>query len=441
MTINDFLTLLFDKAKNGGFAEYEANYSAGKSFFVNVQGGEPEKYTVNSFVKLTFKAKRDGRIAYATTTALEPDAADFLVDQVSSNLSVLTSNDESFIFEGSESYAEVNEYSPELDAVSDADKIELARRIEAAAMAKPGIVRVMHSVVAYTQSENAIRNSKGLDLHSKNNYVYAYCIPIASDGKVANNGMEYIFTKDISAIDPEELGGNAAQKALDALHPAKVKTGSYRVVFGGECFGDLMATFSGIFSADAAQKGISLLAGKEGTKVASDCVTLCDDALSPLAPMHDAYDDEGVATVSKQVIKDGVLTTLLYNLKTANKAGCQSTGNASGNSVSPNCMFITPSDKTQAELFAMTDNGIYLTELNGLHSGANPASGDFSLSAKGYRIAGDQKGEAVSDFIITGNFYSLLKNILAVSDRITWGLPPQFGAPDILVDNVMISGE
>lgn len=441
MTINDFLTLLFDKAKDGGFAEYEANYSAGKSFFVNVQGGEPEKYTVNSFIKLTFKAKKDGRIAFATTTAIEPDSADFLVQQVSSNLSVLTSSDESFIFEGSESYAKVDEFSPELASVSDADKIELARQIEKAALAKPGIVRVMHSVVAYTESENAIRNSKGLNLYSKNNYVYAYCIPIASDGKVANNGMEYVFTKDIKDIHPEAIGGNAAQKAIDALNPAKVKTGNYRAVFGGECFGDLLATFSGIFSADAAQKGISLLAGKEGTQIASDCLTLCDDALSPLAPMHDAYDDEGVATASKQVIKNGVLTTLLYNLKTANKAGCQSTGNASGNSVSPNCMFVTPSDKTQADLFAHSDNGIYITELNGLHSGANPASGDFSLSAKGYRICGDQKGEAVSDFIITGNFYSLLKNVVEVSNEITWGLPPQFGAPDILVKDLMISGE
>ena len=86
-------------------------------------------------------------------------------------------------------------------------------------------------------------------------------------------------------------------------------------------------------------------------------------------------------------------------------------------------------------------DGLYITELNGLHSGANPASGDFSLSAKGYTVCGGKKERAIADFTVTGNFYSLLKDIEAVSSVITWGLPPETGSPDVMVSSLMVSGE
>ena len=84
---------------------------------------------------------------------------------------------------------------------------------------------------------------------------------------------------------------------------------------------------------------------------------------------------------------------------------------------------------------------MYITELNGLHSGANPASGDFSLSARGYAVRGGKKCEAVSDFTVTGNFYELLKNVEAVASKIVWALPPEIGSPDILISSVMVSGK
>ncbi len=433
MNYNEFISLLFAKAERAGFTLYEANYSAGKSFFVSVREQEVEKHTVNSFSRLTFKVIKDKRSASFVTTAFNEETADIMIDQLKDNLSVINSTDECFIFGGSESYAQLNEFSSELAHVSDAKKIELAKEIEAEALKCEGITKVMMSVVAYTESQNAMRNSKGLDLKSENNYIYAYCMPVASDGEKANNALDYIFTKNIDDIKPEILAKNAAKKALDGLHPSKVKTGRYSAVFGGECFCDLMDAFSSVFSAESAQKGLSLLADKLGQAVASACITLCDDPLSPLCVIHDAYDDEGVATASKRVIDNGVLTTLLYNLKTANKAGVQSTGNASGDSVAPSCMFIMPSDKSRQQLFNAVGNGLYITELNGMHSGTNAASGDFSLSAKGYLITNGEQRGSVSDFVITGNFYSLLKSITAVSDTITWALPPQFGSPDILV--------
>ena len=108
-----------------------------------------------------------------------------------------------------------------------------------------------------------------------------------------------------------------------------MKSGAYPVVIKNTAMADLLATFCGVFSADNAQKGLSLLAGREGEAVASASVTLTDDPLMPMGLASCPFDREGAATKTKAVIEDGVLKTLLHNRKTA-KAGCRTTGNAAG---------------------------------------------------------------------------------------------------------------
>ena len=90
----------------------------------------------------------------------------------------------------------------------------------------------------------------------------------------------------------------------------------------------LLMTYSSVFSAEAAQKGMSLLNGKEGEKIAADFVTIVDDPMYHDNVIKWTFDGEGVATYAKNVVEDGVLVTLLHNLKTAAKAGVKSTGNA-----------------------------------------------------------------------------------------------------------------
>ena len=173
MKTEDFILLLFEKAKQAGLEEYEVYCSIGKSFFTDVNNGEPDKYTVNDFTGISFRAKKDGRIGYCSTTAKSPETADFLIKGVTENLSVLNGEDEQFIFEGSPQYEQAEDYSPELADMSDEAKIELARQIEAEAKAQPGVARVMHAAAAYGSSEIFISNSKGLKLHSRDNYIYA----------------------------------------------------------------------------------------------------------------------------------------------------------------------------------------------------------------------------------------------------------------------------
>jgi PmbA protein len=222
------------------------------------------------------------------------------------------------------------------------------------------------------------------------------------------------------------------------------------VVFSPEAMASLLRTYCGIFSSEAAQKGLSQLAGMEGKVIGADCVTIVDDPFHPdsTSPIH--FDGEGSPTYKKNLVEKGVLNTLLYNLKTADKAGKTTTGNASKGSyaarvgIRPFTMYLQGGSLTEEQLLQQAGNGIYIHSLEGLHAGANAVSGDFSLQSSGYLIENGVKTTHIKSFTVAGNFYELLKKITAVADNMKLHNPlgiTSFGSPSVLVDQLPIAGK
>ena len=166
--------------------------------------------------------------------------------------------------------------------------------------------------------------------------------------------------------------------------------------------------------------------------------------------MQTHFDGEGVATYKKDIVKDGVLCTLLYDLSTAAKAGVASTGNgmrgsyASQVNVAPFNFGICAGDLTEDELIAKAENGIYITGVKGLHAGADATTGDFSIESEGFLIENGVKTTYVRSFTIAGNFFELLKNVDSLSDKVEWGLPggfTLFGSPAVLIKDMSVAGK
>ena len=163
-----------------------------------------------------------------------------------------------------------------------------------------------------------------------------------------------------------------------------------------------------------------------------------------------SFDAEGVATRKKNVIENGVFKTLLHNLKTADKAGVKTTGNAykgsykSKVSISPFAFYIKPSGKTLDDILNEVQNGVYITELNGMHAGANSVTGDFSLSASGFLVQDGKLAKPIKEITVAGNFFSMLKQIESVGSDFRFSMPggsSQFGAPCVCVGTMAISGK
>ena len=159
---------------------------------------------------------------------------------------------------------------------------------------------------------------------------------------------------------------------------------------------------------------------------------------------HEAqYDDEGVATTNKTLIKKGVLQTYLYNLETAKKDNVASTGNATrvGGKMDIDTvnLVLKPGKLTEEELFAKVNNGIYVTDLTGIHAGLNAKSGDFSLQAEGFLIEDGKKTKPLGLFTVGGNLFDLFNNVLAVGNN-SKQLIYSITLPSMAVKNVKISG-
>ncbi len=448
MNFNEFKHAVIAKAAAMGIEEYELYYQSAESTSVGAFQHEINQFTSSTEGGVCFRCIVNGKMGYASTEALNEAAAAAVVERAADNASVLETVDPVFLCEGGKNYQTIDRAAMAMPA-TDALVSKVLDTQEKLYAAHPAMVDGCSTQGISERSETAIYNSKGLDLYSENTVAGLIVAAVVTDGKEKANDYQ-IKLGELDAIDTDALTKKAGETAYGKLGGEVAPTGQYPVVFDPEAMSDLLATFSGIFSAETAQKGLSKLSDKEGQVIASEVVTLIDDPFHPENPMPRAFDAEGCPTFTKNVIENGVLKTLLYNLKTANVAGKETTGNASKAGydapvdVRPFSMYLAGGELTEEELLAKAGNGVYINFLGGLHAGANPISGDFSLQSAGYMIEDGKKTKYVKSFTVAGNFYDLLKNITALSDKVV--LPnamgkTAFGSPLVLVEQLSVAGK
>lgn len=446
MEINRFIKALFERASTAGYEASEAYYTTGESFQVSVKGGEIIDYKVSSSIGLSFRALVNGKMGYANTQVLDEEAIELLIEGAGDNARMIENDDEEFIFPGSESYPEMNAYNPEIETISAAAKIEMAKELERKVLALDPAIRQVQMVRAASMSgETRIVNSKGLDVSFKDNAIGCVAVAIAADGDKVAVGAGYKYVRNPAELDLDEIAGRAVRDAVSGLHAEPVQSGSYPVVLRSDVMASLLGCFDPVFSAERAQKGLSLLKGKEGEMIASPVVTIVDDPVNPKALSGTPFDSEGVATAKREIVSEGRLTTLLHNLKTAKKQGVQTTGHASKGSyaspvgIAPINFYIKPGETSPEALYEMAGNGLLITDVDGLHSGANQISGDFSLGARGFRIENGKVTNAVNQITIAGNFFELLRNITAVGSDFEFDI--SVSSPSVLVSSIAVAGK
>ncbi len=451
MNINEFIEKLLCAAGSAGFEDYEAYASAGESFQAMVHTGEISDYKVSTAIGVSFRAIVDGKVGYASTQALDDDSIVTLIESAKSNAQISESKDPQFLFDGKGEYAALPGKNTDLEKMETVDKIALALELERCALAMDErIVQTDRCAVATISSDVIIRNSKGLNVRHGDNAIQLYISVVAKDGNKTSTGSHIEATRNAQDIDIQQIAALAVEQALDGLQAESVPSGKYKVMLDRSVSADLLETFAAIFSAESAQRGLSLLKGREGDVIASNLVTVVDDPHHPTALGSSPFDAEGLPTYKKQIIDRGLFKTLMHNLKTAAKQGEKSTANAAKASyaspigISASNLYIEPADSSAEELMVTTQNGLFITEVQGLYSGANSISGDFSVSAKGYCICEGKKGKPVEQITLSGNYYELLKTVSAVGNDLKFGFPgPEgcVGSPSILVESLAVAGE
>ena len=448
MKYDGFKAAVIAAAKERGLAEYELYYMEEESVSVSTHQREVDKFSDSVSGGVCFRCIVDGKMGYAATELLSEEQAAAIVDRAIENARTIENTDQVFIYSAGDSYRETASVVPELPKAEAMIPFVLDCQTRAYE-ADPRVCDGTSSQFGAGRITTYLTNSKGLDLKNVSGYQAGIVGAVLKEGDQKYNYYDYKIGA-IHEINRKELVNSAVEKAAAAIGAEVVDSGKYTVVIDAEAMGDLLAIFCAVFSADMAQKGLSLLKGKEGEAIAAPCVTLTDDPFYPGSTVQTSFDSEGVATYTKDMIKGGVLQTLAHNLKTAAKDGRKSTGNgykgsyASSVSVAPYTFYLQPGEKGLEELFASVGNGIYLTEVSGGHAGANFVTGDFSLQSAGFRIENGKKGQSIRGFTTAGNFFTLLKDITQVGNDLKFGFPSgftTFGSPSVVVKELSVAGK
>ncbi|MBQ8340905.1 MAG: TldD/PmbA family protein [Clostridia bacterium] len=437
--------ILFAEAKKAGLVDDDVYFRMSSDASAEALNRELSACTSGTAGGVCFRCAVDGRIGSASSQCLEADEIAALVPRAIANAGIIDADEEPIFFEGSGegAYRTVTVKVPELP-----DAAELRHAVLDLQEKLYGASELMTdgtcSSAGAAVTEMSLANSKGLSLSHRTGMRYTYAEAIVNDGKEPSFGSAFAAT-----LEPDDIAEKATKEALARLGAGTVKTGTYDVIFEAPQVRSLLGTFAGIFSGKNAMLGLSLLAGKEGETIAADCLTLVDDPFYPENTVQMPFDAEGVATKEKNLIENGVLKTLLYDLTYAKKAGKTTTGNAKRGSIAdpvsiaPYCLRIAPGAYTPDSLREKMGNGLYITELKGLHAGADDVTGDFSIESAGFLVENGKVTKPVHTFTVAGNFFQLLKSIDGVADNVKMGIPSAtvMAAPDLLVRGLSVAGE
>lgn len=334
-------------------------------------------------------------------------------------------------------------YSPSVETLETAKKIETARRAEEAALSyDPRIVNSAGASFDTHLGRRVFANSLGFAGEYRTSYCGLSTVPVAEEGASKERDSWSTIARDYEGLeDAEYVGKKAAARALRRLNPVKVPTQKVPVIFDQRTANSLLGSLFDAVHGMSVYRQESFLAGKLGEKVAAETVTVVDDGTIPGLFGTSPFDDEGVPSRRTMVIERGVLKNYLMNSYAARKMGMKTTGNASrgltGNAgIGHGNFFIEQGVQTPEQLIAGISNGFYVTELIGF--GVNIVTGDYSRGASGLWIRNGELAFAVSEVTIAGTLQEMLAGIEAVGSDLEFR--GSFASPTLKIGEMTVGG-
>ena len=351
-------------------------------------------------------------------------------------------------------------YFNDIDAISPAERIEIARRCEAAAMSFDS--RIQNSVGASFDSSSSHRsmvNSRGFSADYRRSYCGFSASPIAQDGSIPNSAMQRDYwstsARTFALLEtPEAVGQEAARRALRRLGARRVPTQQCPVVFAPEIARSLMANLLNAADGDAIYRNASLFAGRLGEQVAGENITMVDDGTMVFDRTlangssikfggfgTSPFDGDGLPTQRIVIVERGILKNLMLNTYTARKLNMQSTHKASrGLAGAPGIgggnYYLEPGTETPEQIIGGVKSGLYVLQTMGF--GVNLVTGDYSQGASGLWIENGELAYPVEEITIAGNLKDMFRNVSAIGNDLEFR--SSGAVPTIRVEGMTVAG-
>lgn len=430
-------------AKRQG-AEADVIVRRNGSFSLKANQGKLDEYKVSSSQVLGVRIIKDARVATSYSESLTQPSLDLMLTNALQSARFAKQDQHQVISDlASNITTDIAEIA-QADTASVDDKIELALALEQGVVALPHASSSPYNGYSDSETQLIIANTQGsLCQHFERSFgCYAYTL-FEKEGKQSMAGNMSVGRR-FDELKPAYCIEGGYQLARDLIDGAPVKTGQYPAIFHINALASLFSAFGSAFSGVSAMKGVTPLANKLSQPIASELLTLSDEAYMPNGMAIASFDSEGFAAQNNVLISNGVLNTLLHNSQTASYLGAVSTASAARSAQSS--LDVTARHKVIASGHSSASEvqaGEYLelVDLQGVHSGADVVSGDFSFGASGFLCRDGQRVQPVRGITVAGNFYQMLLEIEAVGNNQGVNDSHTFFAPDVRFARLSIGGK
>lgn len=385
---------------------------------------------------------RNGVPGFSYGVSFEKNSLCRSVDQALLSCDYLETDPHYFFTQPGGKYQECKESGP--CEISYERRMNLLKEIDCAVRSKSGINRAESVSAGIIRGHSFLINSLGLELERGFFCCSAGATAVAVKDNDEQLGGEWKLAETFEKLNAEEIGKKAADEALIRISAGSIETDDYPVIFRSDAAVDLLCLILPSLMGDRAEKGMSHLKGRIGEIIASDCVTLIDNAASPEFVCRNTFDDEGQPCRKNVLIEKGKLRGFLYNNRWGSAAGTVSSGNGFCGSYKgvpsvSSCAFsMEKGDSSPGEMMRKIHKGVLVRDLMGLHM-ADPVSGDFSLGITGSLIENGEMTSGVRGVMLAGNLFELLKDIEEIGSD--YEVYSEAAAPSFFVKSLKISGK
>ncbi|TWI66249.1 PmbA protein [Pseudoduganella lurida] len=318
------------------------------------------------------------------------------------------------------------------------EAVALAQRAEAASFqVDPRITNSEGAGVHVQQSHFVSANSRGF----MGGYPYSRhtisATPIAGKGAHMQRDDWYSSVRDPAKLaTPEAVGRYAAERALARLHARQMTTRTCPVLFEAPLAAGLLGALVQATSGGALYRKSTFLLDTLGKQVLPEHVQVTEDPHVIGAVGSAPFDEEGVRTQYRDVVKDGILQGYFLSSYSARKLGMQTTGNAGGSHNLSMTSTLTKAEDDFAGMLKKLGTGLLVTELMG--QGTNYVTGDYSRGASGFWVENGIIQYPVEEITIAGNMKDMLRDIVGIGNDVLIRGTKQTGS--ILIEKMVIAG-
>jgi PmbA protein len=441
-----------ERALAAGAADAEVVIAEGDEFEALIRLGEVERLKESGSraigIRVYYSSPEGMRTAVTSSTDFSDDGISRLVSGAV-ELAKITTPDPFAGLPEREAFGsldgELGLYDENVYALPPAERIEWAKRAEAAALAYDPAVITNSKGAGFDAAtgHKILANSRGFVGEYRRSYCSIDAAPIAqtADGKMQRDHW-YSSARSVAQLEsPESVGREAARRAIRRIGAKPVATQQVPIVFSPEIARSLIGHIFEAASGSAIYHQSSFFVGRLGQQVAAETITVIDDGTIPGGFGTSPFDAEGLPTRRTVIVENGILKTYLLNTYMGRKLGMASTGNASRGlagtpGIGSHNLFLVAGSMTPEELLAGVPSGLYVTELIG--QGVNMVTGDYSRGASGLWIENGELTYPVEEITIAGNLKDIFQNITAIANDLVFR--GSVASPTLRVDGMMIAG-